>query len=78
MQVTDQQGAERIAELDSPVLLTVSCYPNETERQVDGEKENIDYLKASAVPYTVHIKTAPLYSLDDRPPSLDEKICKTE
>jgi hypothetical protein len=71
-------GSRTILELERDVQLTVGCYPDATERQVDDEIVNSDYLKASVVPYSIRTRTAPLYSLSERPPALDDKVCDDE
>lgn len=78
MSLTDTGGSQSILGLDSDLQLTVACYPDSIEREGKGEIVNIDYLKASVVPYSIRTHTAPLYSMNERPPALDEKICEDE
>lgn len=76
--LTDSADSQRILDLDNNVHLTVACYPAVTERGEGEEVINTDYLKASAVPYNLHVRSAPLYSMSARPPKLDEKVCDEE
>jgi len=78
MRLTDARGADRASDLTSPVQLTVSCYPENVTETRDGEEINMDYLKASRVPYTIHTKTSALHSLEERPPELSDNVCKKE
>lgn len=74
--ISDTKGARKIADLVKPIEITISCWPSTVEYEVDGELKNRDYLKASIVPYTLYTKKVPLHSLDQKPPVLNDKICK--
>jgi hypothetical protein len=78
MSVTDSQGAQKIVDLDSRVLISVSCLPSVTKRKEEGETVNIDYLKASVVPYSVATRKAERYSYADKAPAMSNKICDTD
>lgn len=68
----------RIAAVDSKLELLVSCTPAEvTERQGD-DALNLDYLRASSVPYTVYVRKAPRGSMRARLPEFDESVCDAE
>lgn len=78
MSIWDEAGSKRILELDNELMLTVSCYPDPVSRQAGEETVNVDYLKASVVPYSIHTRAAPLYSMNAGPPALDKKACEAE
>ena len=73
--VSDEKGSDRILELGQRVEVNVSCYPRHTEIDMGDETANADYLRASVVPYNFRVKTAPLGSLTQRPPDLDDSVC---
>lgn len=73
--VSDDQGSDRILELGDRVEVTVSCYPRYTEIDMGDETVSADYLRASVVPYNFRVRTAPLGSLTQRPPDLDNSVC---
>lgn len=78
MRVINDRGDDRIRQLGRQFSVSVSCRPARTTRQVDGESVNVDYLRASVVPYVVHARKVPLGSLAQRPPDLDESICTSQ
>ncbi|TDT41657.1 hypothetical protein DES49_1759 [Halospina denitrificans] len=73
--VSDEKGSDRILELGERVEVTVSCYPRHTEIEMGDETANADYLRASVVPYNFRVRAAPLGSLTQRPPELDDSVC---
>lgn len=73
--VTDSQGAKSIVELGGQILISVSCLPASVSREEDGDTVNIDYLKASVVPYNVATRKAARYSYADKAPVMSDKIC---
>jgi len=75
MSVTDNQGAQSIVELDSQILISVSCLPSVVTQKEEGDTVNIDYLKASVVPYSVATRKAERYSYADKAPIMSDKIC---
>lgn len=75
IQVSDENGSDRILELGQRVKVDVSCYPRHTEIDMGDETVSADYLRASVVPYNFRVKTAPLGSLTERPPDLDDSVC---
>jgi len=77
MSVTDAQDTQSISRLSGEIELSVHCYPTVTEIKQDGKTVNVDYLKASAVPYSVPTRKVPLYSLGAGPVPFDTHICKT-
>jgi len=73
--LTDADGSDRIVDLGNRLELSVQCYPGKTELGSGDESVNVDYLRASVVPYTLSVRTAPLGSLTQRPPELDDHVC---
>ena len=73
--VSDDQGSDRILELGERVEVKVRCFPRHTEIDMGDETVRADYLRASVVPYTFRVRTAPLGSLTQRPPDLDNSVC---
>lgn len=76
--VSDEKGSDRILELGDRIKVNVSCYPSQTEFEIGDETVNADYLRASVVPYNFRVRTAPLGSLTQRPPELDDGVCDTD
>jgi hypothetical protein len=70
----DDQKA-RIADIGSSLNLLVSCAPLRTVRGSGDNAENIDYIRASTVPYTIYSRKSPRGSLNARPPELDDSVC---
>lgn len=75
IRVSDEKGTDRILELGKRVEVTVNCYPRHTEIDMGNETANADYLRASVVPYNFRVRTAPLGSLTQHPPELDDSVC---
>ena len=78
MQVVRDDPEAIVADIESKVDLLVSCRPRVTSRGEGDDKENLDYLKPSVVPYTVYARKAPRGSLIARPPELDDSVCDEE
>jgi hypothetical protein len=78
MQVVQDESGATVADIESKVDLLVSCRPRVTSRGEGDEKENLDYLKPSVVPYTVYARKAPRGSLIARAPELDDSVCDEE
>jgi hypothetical protein len=68
----------RITDIDSSLDLLVSCEPFKTVRGSGDDAENIDYIRASTVPYTIYSRKSPRGSLNARPPELDDSVCDDE
>ncbi|MBW4936285.1 hypothetical protein [Marinobacter sp. F4206] len=68
----------RIAGLGGKLELLVSCRPVSPTRGQGDEKRNLDYLRASPVPYTVYARKAPRGSLRAKMPEFDESACDAE
>ncbi|WP_228289114.1 hypothetical protein [Marinobacter salinisoli] len=67
-----------IPELGEELQLLVSCSPLLVSLPDGEEEKNIDYIRASPVPYRVYVRTAPRGSLRARLPELDESVCDDE
>ncbi len=78
MTVSSPDGAERIAELGNQFSLLVSCQPAQPEVVRAGEPVNLDYIRSSAVAYTVYARRVPRGSLSARLPAFDESRCKAD
>ena len=78
MEVVRADPRAIVADIESKVDLLVSCRPQVTSRGEGDDKENLDYLKPSVVPYTVYARKAPRGSLIARPPELDDSVCDEE
>ncbi len=75
MTVTDSKGAQSIVDLEGQVLISVSCLPSAVTQKEEGEMVNIDYLKASVVPYSIATRKARRYSYGDKAPVMSGKSC---
>lgn len=76
MAISPANEEARIASLGRQVELNVYCRPAEIERTTgDGDKENMDYIRASSVPYVIDVRKAPRGSLAGRLPELDDAVC---
>lgn len=75
VRVTDTEGSDRILELGDRLELEVRCRPRQTGVDMGEEVVNVDYLRASSVPYTLRVRSVPSGSLTERPPALDDRVC---
>ena len=78
LSVQPDGGVNQVTDIGQSLMLLVSCRPARTTRQAGDEEENIDYLRASAVPYKVYIRKAPRGTLNGRPPAMDDSMCDAE
>lgn len=76
--VSDEKGSDRILDLGERIKVNVSCYPRQTEIDMGDDTVNADYPRASVVPYNLRVRTAPLGSLTQRPPDLDDSVCDVD
>ncbi|KPP97688.1 hypothetical protein [Marinobacter sp. HL-58] len=67
-----------ITDMGSSLDLLVSCKPVNTARGSGDDSENIDYIRASSVPYTVYSRKSPRGRLDSRPPDLNDSVCESD
>ncbi|PTB95020.1 hypothetical protein C9974_02040 [Marinobacter sp. B9-2] len=58
--------------------LLVSCTPAVVTEGQGDDVVNLDYLRASSVPYTVYVRKAPRGSMRARLPEFDESVCDAE
>lgn len=65
----------RIAGIEGRLELLVACEPLVPELKREGEVVNMDYLRASPVPYTVYTRKVPRGSLSASLPAFDESAC---
>ncbi|WP_228739285.1 hypothetical protein [Marinobacter arenosus] len=78
MTVNPSDPGARIPDVGEKFELLVSCRPvSPVEGQGDNLR-NMDYLRASAVPYTVYARKAPRGSLRAKMPEFDESVCDAE
>mgnify|MGYP003118179460 CR=1 FL=1 len=70
--------AARVTDIGSSLDLLVSCEPVKTVRGSGDDADNIDYIRASTVPYTIYSRKSPRGSLHARPPELDDSVCDDE
>jgi uncharacterized protein YceK len=68
----------RIAELGNKLELQVSCQPASVVQGQGDEKRNMDYIRASSVPYTVYVRKAPRGSLLAKMPKFDKTVCDAD
>ncbi|MBW3196103.1 hypothetical protein [Marinobacter nauticus] len=73
--VKTPQGGGRVADVGSRFELLVSCQPARATLMKDGEEVNVDYIRPSAVAYTVYARKVPRGSLNARLPDFDETQC---
>lgn len=71
-------GGRAVTDIEQSLELAVSCRPARTTRGTGDDEENIDYLRASTVPYKVYIRKAPRGALNGRPPAMDDSVCDAE
>ncbi|PAV25243.1 hypothetical protein CF392_12145 [Tamilnaduibacter salinus] len=71
-------NADRLEALEGELALRVDCEPINTQRGSGEEAENRDYVRASAVPYSIAVRKAPRYSLEAGPPELGDAVCDDE
>lgn len=72
----DKSG--RIAGLKTKIGLLVSCQPASVFEGEGDEKRNMDYIRASSVPYTIYVRKAPRGSLQAKMPKFDESVCNED
>lgn len=78
MAINPQDPAARIAGVGGKLELLVSCEPSVVAEGQGDDARNLDYLRASAVPYTVYVRKAPRGSLIAKPPRFDDSVCDAE
>lgn len=78
MSISQPDQVQRVADIGGTFAIRVSCTPARTRIEQDGEEVDVDYLRASTVPYTVHARKVPRGSLSARLPEFDESRCEAE
>lgn len=78
MAINPRDSGARIAEVGEKLELLVSCLPAVVAEGQGEDALNLDYIRASSVPYTVYVRKAPRGSLRARPPEFDESVCDAE
>ncbi|MBC7183372.1 MAG: hypothetical protein H5U30_07350, partial [Marinobacter sp.] len=78
MAVNPGDADARIAELGGKLELLVACEPAVVTEGAGDEARNLDYLRASSVPYTVYVRKAPRGAMNARLPEFDESACDAE
>lgn len=69
---------DRIANIGSQFQLRVSCQPSQSTQVRGDETVNVDYLRPSAVPYTVYARKVPRGSLSARLPAFNSIECQDD
>ena len=67
-----------VTDISSSLELLMNCRPEQPTRQTGHGIENIDYLRASPVPYTVFSRKGPRGRLSSKPPELSDRECEDE
>jgi len=78
MAINPADPQTRTAEIGGKLELLVSCTPAVVTEGQGDDSVNLDYLRASSVPYTVYVRKAPRGSLRARLPEFDESVCDAE
>lgn len=78
MSVSASDPQARIAEIPGRLELLVACEPASPLKGEGKEAVNVDYIRASAVPYTIYSRKAPRGSFNARPPRFDRSVCDAE
>ncbi|KAA1173850.1 hypothetical protein FWJ25_10555 [Marinobacter salinexigens] len=68
-------SGKRIADIDGRLELAVSCQPARVSEGEGDNIRNLDYLRASPVPYMVYTRKAPRGAFRARIPEFQESIC---
>ncbi|MGO1501619.1 MAG: hypothetical protein ACTHWH_10120 [Marinobacter sp.] len=75
MSVNPSDPEARIADISGRLELLVACEPVLAVQGNGEEAMNVDYIRASTVPYTVYTRKTPRGSLSARPPKFDSAAC---
>ncbi|WP_417567771.1 hypothetical protein [Marinobacter sp.] len=68
----------RIPDVGGKLELLVSCTPAVVTEGSSDESRNLDYIRASSVPYTLYVRKAPRGAMHARPPEFDDLVCDAE
>ncbi|WP_309044336.1 hypothetical protein [Marinobacter sediminicola] len=78
MSVRSSDSEARIADIPGRLELVVACEPVSPVRGEGKEAVNVDYIRASTVPYTVYSRKAPRGAFNARPPKFERSVCDAE
>lgn len=78
MAVDPSNPTARIADVGTKLEFLVSCRPASRETGQGDQKRNLDYLRASSVPYIVYVRKAPRGSLRAKEPEFDDSVCDAD
>ncbi|MGO1463207.1 MAG: hypothetical protein ACTHYN_06480 [Marinobacter sp.] len=68
----------RIADISGRLELLVACRPVSAVKGTDEDEVNVDYIRASTVPYTVYSRKTERGTLSARPPRFDRAVCNSD
>lgn len=78
MVVNPSNPEAHIADISGRLELLVACEPISAVEGEGKEAVNVDYIRASTVPYTVYTRKTPRGSLNARPPKFDRAVCNVD
>ncbi|SOB75787.1 hypothetical protein SAMN04488490_1426 [Marinobacter sp. LV10R510-11A] len=78
MLVNPSDSEARIADISGRLELLVACEPVSAVKGEGKDAVNVDYIRASTVPYTVYTRKTPRGSLSARPPKFDRSVCNAD
>ncbi|KMQ74175.1 hypothetical protein [Marinobacter subterrani] len=78
MAINPEDASARVTGIGGKLELLVSCKPAVVTEKVGGENRNLDYIRASSVPYTIYVRKAPRGALNAKPPEFDKSVCDAE
>jgi len=68
----------RIADIPGQLELLVACEPVSVVEGEGKDAVNVDYIRASAVPYAIYTRKTLRGALDARPPKFDRSACDAD
>ncbi len=77
-QITDGGKAGQVGELGNRLQVTISCWPSEATVGQGDDSINLEYPRASTVPYQFVVKKVTRGSPEDRKPVPSIKACKDD
>lgn len=78
MLVNPSEPEARIADISGRLELLVACEPVFVVKGEGKDAVNVDYIRASTVPYTVYSRKTPRGPLSARPPKFDRSVCDAD
>ncbi|MDN6318913.1 MAG: hypothetical protein L0J77_04050 [Marinobacter sp.] len=76
--INPSDSEARIADISGRLELLVACQPVSAVKGEGEDEVNVDYIRASIVPYTVYSRKALRGSLNARPPKFDRAVCNAD